>query len=177
MRESNRSKILDAAARVVQREGVRSVTYESVAAEAGLTKGGLIYHFASRDELLLAIHQHLAAQWEAGMVAVAGKTAGEATPEERLAAYASNSTQSSSRAELLFLLEGSTNPEYAAPWNDVTDRWTPPVSALTTDPAALTRFIARLAADGLWLYDSLTDEPLDPELRRLVAERIATALL
>jgi AcrR family transcriptional regulator len=177
MRESNRSKILDAAARVVQREGVRSVTYESVAAEAGLTKGGLVYHFASRDELLLAIHQHLAAEWEAGMVAVAGKPAAEATTAERLAAYTRASTQSSSRAELLFLLEGSTNPEYAAPWNAVTDRWTPPVTELATDAEALTRFIARLAADGLWLYDSLTDEPLDPELRRRVAERIATALL
>ena len=38
MRPSNRDKILDAAARVVQREGVTSVTLESVAAEAELTE-------------------------------------------------------------------------------------------------------------------------------------------
>ena len=41
MRTSNRSKILEAAARVVQREGIRSFTYDAVAEEAGLTKGGL----------------------------------------------------------------------------------------------------------------------------------------
>ncbi|SCE54411.1 helix-turn-helix domain-containing protein, partial [Streptomyces sp. OspMP-M43] len=55
MRTSKRTQILEAATRVVQREGVKSVTFDSVAAEAGLTKGGLLYHFASRDDLVRAI--------------------------------------------------------------------------------------------------------------------------
>lgn len=41
------------------------------------------------------------------------------------------------------------------------------------DSGAIDQFIARLAADGLWLYESLTAERLTPELRRAVAERIA----
>ncbi|MFE7026924.1 TetR/AcrR family transcriptional regulator, partial [Streptomyces griseus] len=72
MRTSKRTQILDAATRVVQREGVKSVTFDSVAAEAGLTKGGLLYHFASRDDLIQAIHQHLADRWEADLVAGGG---------------------------------------------------------------------------------------------------------
>ncbi|MEU0067864.1 helix-turn-helix domain-containing protein, partial [Streptomyces albidoflavus] len=88
MRTSKRTQILDAAARLVQREGVKSVTFDAVAAEAGLTKGGLLYHFASREELVRAIHQHLADRWEADLVAAAGKPAAEASPAERLAAYA-----------------------------------------------------------------------------------------
>ncbi|MFD4986781.1 TetR/AcrR family transcriptional regulator [Streptomyces sp. NPDC058374] len=172
MRTSKRTQILDAAARLVQREGVKSVTFESVAAESGLTKGGLLYHFATREELVRAIHQHLADRWEADMAAAAGKPAAEATAAERLAAYARVTTQSATRAELLFMLEGSTTPEHAASWDAVLERWAPPAAG-SADPVALDRFVARLAADGLWLYESLTGERLDPGLRRAVAERIA----
>ncbi|WP_329379286.1 TetR/AcrR family transcriptional regulator [Streptomyces sp. NBC_01716] len=176
MRTSKRTQILEAAARVVEREGVKSVTFDSVAAEAGLTKGGLLYHFASRDDLVQAIHQHLAAQWEAGMAAAAGKPASEATAAERLTAYTRVATQSATRAELLFMLEGATTTEHAAPWNAVIERWAPPPAPAIDDPAALDRFIARLAADGLWLYESLTAERLAPDLRQAIAERIAGTL-
>ncbi|MFD7970362.1 TetR/AcrR family transcriptional regulator [Streptomyces clavifer] len=175
MRTSKRNQILEAATRVVEREGVKSVTFDSVAAEAGLTKGGLLYHFASRDDLIQAIHQHLADQWEAQVTEVAGKPAHEATPAERLTAYARISTQSATRAELLFMLEGSTTPGHAAIWAAAMDRWAPSLTN-ADDSHALDRFIARLAADGLWLYESLTAERLSPELRRAVAERIADTL-
>ncbi|MFB4423045.1 TetR/AcrR family transcriptional regulator [Streptomyces sp. QL37] len=177
MRTSKRTQILEAATRVVEREGVKSVTFDSVAAEAGLTKGGLLYHFASRDDLVQAIHQHLADQWEATIAAAAGKPAHEATPTERLTAYTRVATQSSTRAELLFMLEGSTTPGHAAPWDAVMERWAPPLpGAGAGDPDALDHFIARLAADGLWLYESLTAERLTPELRHALAERIAGTL-
>ncbi|WBQ02715.1 TetR/AcrR family transcriptional regulator [Kribbella sp. CA-293567] len=176
MRTSKRPQILEAAARIVEREGVKSVTFDSVAAEAGLTKGGLLYHFASREELVKAIHQHLAAQWESDLSAAAGKSAAAATPVERLTAYTRVAVQSATRAELLFMLEGSTTPDYAAPWDEVMDRWVPPPTIDSEDSAALDRFIARLAADGLWLYDSLTTEALSPELRQAVAERITGTL-
>ncbi|MFH9733860.1 TetR/AcrR family transcriptional regulator [Streptomyces sp. NPDC017260] len=176
MRTSKRTQILEAAARVVEHEGVKSVTFESVAAEAGLTKGGLLYHFASRDDLVQAIHQHLANQWEASMTAAAGKPASRATTAERLTAYTRVATQSATRAELLFMLEGSTTAEHAAPWNAVIERWAPPPAPATDDPATLDPFIARLAADGLWLYESLTTERLDPDLRQAIAERLAATL-
>lgn len=177
MRTSKRTQILEAASRVVEREGVKSVTFDSVAAEAGLTKGGLLYHFASRDDLVQAIHQHLADEWEARMVAAAGKPADLATPEERLTAYSRVSSQSTNRAELLLMLEGATTPGLAAPWDAVVERWAPSLATDDVDnQVALDRFIARLAADGLWLYESLNTEPLAPELRRALAERIAGAL-
>lgn len=177
MRTSKRSQILEAATRVVEREGVKSVTFDSVAAEAGLTKGGLLYHFASREDLVQSIHQHLADQWEAQMTATAGKPAQEATATERLTAYTRVATQSATRAELLFMLEGSTTPRHAAPWDAVMERWVPPLtSTYADDPDALDQFIARLAADGLWLYESLTAERLTPQLRRALAERIANTL-
>ncbi|MCK1796437.1 TetR/AcrR family transcriptional regulator [Streptomyces sp. XM4193] len=176
MRTSKRTQILEAAARVVEREGIKSVTFDSVASEAGLTKGGLLYHFASRNDLVQAIHQHLADQWESSLAAAAGKPAAEATAAERLTAYIRVATQSATRAELLFMLEGSTTDEHAAPGNAVIERWAPPPAPTTDDPATLDRFVARLAADGLWLYESLTAESLDPDLRQAVAQRIDATL-
>lgn len=109
MRPSNRSKILDAAIRVVHRDGVTGITFESVAAEAGLTRGGMLYHFPSRDALLLGIHEHLANQWEALLEKVAGKPAHEASAEERFAAYVQACAQGkSTRVELQLMLEGAT---------------------------------------------------------------------
>jgi AcrR family transcriptional regulator len=177
MRHSKRDLILDAASRVVQRDGIAHVTYETVAAEAGLTKGGLVYHFPSREDMITAVHEHLAARWEQAMVEAAGKPAAEATETERLRGYARASIQSATRAELLFMLEGATAPAHAAPWDAVLERWTPPPPTDSDDPRELERFLARLAADGLWVYESLADRPLDPAVKRRIADLIADRLV
>ncbi len=51
-RKSSKAAILDAAERVVVRQGLKSATIEAVAAEAGVSKGGLFYHFASKQDML-----------------------------------------------------------------------------------------------------------------------------
>ena len=43
-----RDRILDALQRILVRKGTAAVTLESVAAEAGVSKGGLLYHFRSK---------------------------------------------------------------------------------------------------------------------------------
>lgn len=173
MRESKRTQVLDAAARVVQREGIASVTYETVAAEAGLTKGGLVYHFPSRESLILAVHQRLADEWEASMAAAIGTSADDATETEKLQGYARAATQSATRAELLMMLEGATTAEHAAPWNAVLERWTPAPPTADDDEQTLERFITHLAADGLWVYESLAGRPLDPKVRGRIADLLA----
>ncbi|SMQ71284.1 transcriptional regulator, TetR family [Plantibacter sp. VKM Ac-1784] len=176
MRESKRDNILDAAARVVEREGVRAVTYETVAAEAGLTKGGVVYHFTSREDMVTALHEHMAGVWEQGMVAAVGMPAAEASETQRLVGYARAAMQCATRAEMLFQLEGSTNAAHAAPWNEVLNRWVPPAPTDTSDPIATEQFLARLAADGLWAYESLTSTPLAPDFRAALANIIASRI-
>lgn len=177
MRPSKKTAILDAAARVVQKEGVAAVTYDSIAAESGITKGGLVYHFPSREALLTALHEHLAAEWEAGMVVAAGKSANEATDAERLRGYVHAAISSTTRAEILFLLEGATTPAHAAPWEAVLQRWAPPVPSGVVEAEDIERFIARLAADGLWMYESLSSEALDPQFRQQIADRIVRPVI
>lgn len=47
-----RARILDAAEAVALREGARHLTLDAAAREAGLSKGGVLYHFPSKQALL-----------------------------------------------------------------------------------------------------------------------------
>ena len=47
-----RDSILQAAARIIARLGVSAFTIESVAHEAGVTKGGVLHHFPSKETLI-----------------------------------------------------------------------------------------------------------------------------
>jgi len=60
-REQSHSRILDAAARAVRRQGYAGVGVAEVMKEAGLTHGGFYAHFKSRDALLAAAIEHAAA--------------------------------------------------------------------------------------------------------------------
>lgn len=58
------SRILDAAERIVQAKGVAALTLDAAAREAGVSKGGLLYHFASKEALLIGLLTRLAASLE-----------------------------------------------------------------------------------------------------------------
>ncbi|AOR65954.1 Hypothetical protein Y17_1959 [Pectobacterium wasabiae CFBP 3304] len=47
--------ILDAAEKVLLRDGVHRFTLDAVAAEAGISKGGLVYSFPSKDRLIMTM--------------------------------------------------------------------------------------------------------------------------
>lgn len=50
--EQRRTELLAAALRVVVRDGVGSLTYRAVAAEAGASHGSILYYFGSREALV-----------------------------------------------------------------------------------------------------------------------------
>ena len=74
-RASKRDDVLEAVVTIIERDGLTAVTLDAVAAEIGMTRAGLLYHFPSREALIRATHEHLAGQWERELVASAGKTA------------------------------------------------------------------------------------------------------
>lgn len=170
MRQSNKTAILDAAVGVIETEGITAVTFDSVAAASGITRGGIIYHFRSREDLIGAIHMHLALRWEQQLEAVCGKPAADATETERLIAYVRVATTSATRAELLMLLE-SPSSEHQKAWSDVIERWIPSRDA-TLDGASSSRTIALLAADGLWVSDAIGSNRVPPAERQDAAEQI-----
>jgi AcrR family transcriptional regulator len=55
--------LLDAAEAVVVQRGIGNLTLEAVAAEAGMSKGGLLHHFPSKDRLVEAMVVRHAQGW------------------------------------------------------------------------------------------------------------------
>lgn len=171
MRTSKRTQILDAVVAIIARDGVTAVTFDAVAAETGLTRGGLLYHFPSREALILATHKHLADQWEAEMANTAGKDVAVASAAERHAAYIQSCGKAAKRAELLLILESAGDDVLGALWQEVIDRWAPPVPD-GSDKVALATFIARLAADGLWIHEALSSRPLPRKLKTQISRHL-----
>jgi hypothetical protein len=58
----------------------------------------------------------------------------------------------------------------------VLERWASPAPQTADDPVVFAQFIARLAADGLWVYESLSSKPLSPKVRQQLAEQLARVI-
>lgn len=175
MRPSNRTAILEAAVSVIERDGITSVTFDSVSAASGVTRSGIIYHFPSREDMVGAIHAHLAQQWERHLEAACGKPASEASATERLAAYIRVCATAATRGELQMLLD-SPHSEHQQAWDQVVERWIPErVDAQQTGPVG-PQALALLAADGLWVNEAINQSPMSPERRAQVAEAIVAML-
>jgi AcrR family transcriptional regulator len=56
---ATRDRLVDAFAEIVVGSGARSATLEAVAAAAGVSKGGLLYHFGSKDALVDGLLERL----------------------------------------------------------------------------------------------------------------------
>lgn len=59
-----RDVLLDAAEAVILRDGMSNMSIEAVAAEAGISKGGLLHHFPSKDRLVEGMVLRIIAKWK-----------------------------------------------------------------------------------------------------------------
>lgn len=65
MSPSTRESIIDSAMSIVRDQGVTKLTLDMAAKVAGLSKGGVLYHFKSKDDLIRGMVQRLIESYEA----------------------------------------------------------------------------------------------------------------
>lgn len=61
-----REVILDAARRVVRERGAGNLTYDELVHESGVTRGGITYHFPTKDDLLRELVRQDIENWHEG---------------------------------------------------------------------------------------------------------------
>ena len=83
----NREAILAAALRLVETQGVDSVTMDTVASEAGVGKGTLFRRFESREGLMAAVLNTSETQWQASVLSGPPPLGPGAPAMERLLAF------------------------------------------------------------------------------------------
>jgi AcrR family transcriptional regulator len=163
-----RERLLDAAVAVVRRDGAQSLTLDAVAAQAGVSKGGLLYHFKSKRQLLDGMVDRWLAEWQDQIDRDKGDEGfltgyvhathlGGAGPQER-------------EAEFGLLAALIAEPAVLEVVRERYEEWQAQVVATTDDPVEAT--VARLATDGLWFADLLGFAPPRGELRERVLARL-----
>jgi AcrR family transcriptional regulator len=160
VRPDTRGKLLDAAAAVSRRDGPQALTLEAVAAEAGVSKGGLLYHFKSKRELLDGLVVRWLDEFQDDI---------DAAGDGFVAGYvrASDGAKAEESGLLAALV---ADPAVLGVVRDRYATWQDRVATEGGDPVEAT--VARLAADGLWLADLLGMAPPHGELRERVLARL-----
>lgn len=162
-----RDRLLNAAEQVVAREGVSHLTLDAVAKEAGVSKGGLLYHFPSKSALVVSVVHRLADRCECEHAAALEGTAHEPGAFARAFLRVRCAQMDPSEAPLLTALVAAAgvNPEYLQPFREYLARWQQRLEQDGIDPADA--MIVRLAAEGL-AWARFVGAPV-PEGERLAA--------
>lgn len=161
-----------AAEAIVKDIGAANLTFDELVRRSGITRGGIVYHFRSKDALLEALVEHDLEQWRQ---CVADKRSHTTGPAADLAAYIASSTEpdeESSRLCAGLLSAASSSKALNEPWRRYFAQHHVGVNQKLADPVLAT--VLSLAAEGLFWQETLGLSPLGASERRVVVERLLT---
>lgn len=166
--------ILDAAERLIAHHGVQHLTIGRVAEASGVSRGGLFYHFPSKEALVQAMVERMVAGWQQALEA---QIAADPEPHGRL-------TRAYARL-LLLQLQGETgatgavvgaliaglafDPRLLDPLHKQLQTWQAQSEA-ELDPAIAA--VVRLTTHALWTNSLLLTNTISPELLRQIVARL-----
>jgi AcrR family transcriptional regulator len=150
-----KTRILSAAELVVLERGVSALTLDAVAEAAGLSKGGLIYHFDSKEALIRAMIARIGTCMQERMDRLCANDGRPGTWTRAYvdAAFPPPGTEDDKDAarEAALIAALGNDPALLAPYATQYAGWVEQQKADGIDPVLSA--IIRLAADGLWLNE------------------------
>src|SRR3954447_15333123 len=146
---STRERILDSASELVREVGSGRLTLDAVAERSGLSKGGLLYNFPSKDALLQGMVERMIDEVSAEKESLRGSFGTCRNLEDRLGAAASLNTRCGAMREVAngLLAASAENPRLLEPVSAVIKEQWQALKTTSEDPAAA--MIAWLAIEGL----------------------------
>lgn len=148
-----RDKVVDAFEAILLASGERAATIEAVAAEAGVSKGGLLYHFGSKQALMQGLLERLEALVDADVEAMRAAADGPASFYVRTSAYTASALDRTIVATSR-LAQGS-HPEAVQALQAMRQRWFDVIVGAVDDPAVARAVM--LIGDGLY-YNAAMDD-------------------
>ena len=155
--------------------GVANLTFEEVARVANVSKGGVLYHFPTKDALTEAMIERFITAFD---TAVEEAAASDSAPVGRnIRAYVhATMGEPPLTGELFDRANGAITaalanyPERLEPVRQQSARSQRMIEDGTLDPIFAT--IVRLAIDGMWLAENFNLMRFDPNLKAAVGERL-----
>ncbi|SIS49150.1 TetR/AcrR family transcriptional regulator [Salimicrobium flavidum] len=170
-RHSRKIDILNAASRIVSHQGIFNLTLEAVAKEAGISKGGLLYHFKTKEALVSGMVEHLANNYR-----------------EKIQSHVNEDTEETGKWTRAFLnvtfnhgypnkdwnagllAAKAVNPELLKPLHDAYREWQHNIENDGLDSVDAT--LIRLSTDGIWLSELFDVYQIEDYKKKQVYERL-----
>ena len=176
-RKSSRERIVDAAAELVSEIGSGRLTLDAVAERAGLSKGGLLYNFPTKDALLQAMIQRLVDEVAAEREALRAQAQPGRNLEARLCTAALLKLRQGRTKEIAncMLAASAENPHLLDPVREVIKATLENLKATSDDlDAALLGWLAIEGLNSLEMHDL---SPFSEEEHERVVEAVSRLLL
>lgn len=167
-----RRQLLDVAARLAAKQGMASVTLDAVSGASGVSKGGLLHHFPTKNALLDALFESLLERFDEELDE---RMRADPLPHGRF-----------TRAYLLACASIREKRDDSSQWAQVTiamlaeprlrERWRQWVRERADEyvgtDSSLDAQMVRFAADGLWLADMTESHEIDATERSALIARL-----
>ena len=168
-----REKVLDAFEHILIEEGERAATMDATARAAGVSKGGLLYHFGTKEALEAAAVERLLALVEADVGAMA------AAPEGPIAYFLRSSAMENDPLDRAILavsrLAQGGSPAAGEALRGIRERWAHVLRDHTRDETALD--LVMLVSDGLYFNNALSGGAIPGPVPRGAAMDALVALV
>lgn len=165
---SKKEELLLNAAKIIYEEGIQQLTISYLAEKSNLTKGGILYHFSNKDNLLLQMNKMAINKFEKMIEHFKGQLTGKSL-FTRAYAYATLEFFKHPEDALLpaVFISSLENDASFQLWKEVSKRWE---HRFQNDSGnSQQNLTLRLLCDGIWfaiLYGA--DEPFNDETKALV---------
>lgn len=184
-RNETREKIYKAAMQLAARDGLLTLTLDKVAEESGLSKGGVMHHFATKEALLSGVIMHFTDQVEREMTRLVADDPNPSyrwaramlrmmTSSDDTSTELMQSRQTMERFMLSVMAATVHNPEIVKPIQAIGQRLR---GRLTSVPEeGLEQLIMWLAMDGLFLWQFVgmlsQDDPLIEQVHANLLQKL-----
>ncbi len=161
-----RKQLLDKATDVAVSLGLGALTLDTVAREAGVSKGGLLHHFPNKRALLDALCDDILEHLDQAIAAAMARDPVESGRFSRayLEVMSNRKTRDHQRHWALLSIMLLLEPDMRKRWRRWLESHMP--AASPDAPSNGTDRLVRLAADGLWLSDLVDGPDSRPRARK-----------
>jgi AcrR family transcriptional regulator len=170
--EQTRERLLQAAIRVINMRGAAGLTLDAVAAESGVSKGGLLHHFPNKDALVRGLVDLLVSRFDQRMALLYEKDA-DTGPGRWLRAYVRGTFASTHDDDVLVPAMGvlaAGSPELLSALHRELENAR---QCALNDGLPAGRAIAiQLACDGMWLSELVGVKSLDDDARNALRDEL-----
>jgi len=170
---SKRNEILKAASAVIASQGLSNLTLDAVAKEAGVSKGGLLYHFPSKDALIEGMSRFAIDEFNQEVEKEQEQT------KSFIQAYAQATLNDLEHPQSLnldtsLLAAIGNNHDLLHPWQEQYEKWDKQIrnGGENVDLSLIIRFVC----DGLWFSKMFGLQPVEKERQDRMMKYLFTLL-